>query len=237
MQFFLDSAKVDEIEYALNTFDINGITTNPRHVQVSGKPFMTVIKEIAKLVEGTNKTISVEVNPHFMTYAEMMPEAEKLAAISPNFVIKIQCVEPAFKVIEDLAKKDIRVNCTLIFSAMQALQAMRSGAYYISPFIGWKETNGEETNGFIRDIVTIRDNYLFESEIIVAAVRNARQIVDAAVLGADIVTAGLPVYQEGSTTPTPWMASRNSSVSGIKPSTNKFKLFHQRSFNNDKKHL
>jgi transaldolase len=106
-------------------------------------------------------------------------------------------VEPAFKVIEALARKDIRVNCTLIFSAMQALQAMRAGAYYISPFIGWKESNGEDVHGFIDDIVTIRNNYAFDSEIIVAAVRNARQVVDAAVMGADIVTAGLSVYQEG----------------------------------------
>lgn len=197
MQFFLDSALVDEIKYALDAFNIDGITTNPRHVQVSGKPFLTVIREIAKLVEGTEKTVSVEVNPHFMTHEEMMPEAEKLAAISPNFVIKLQCVEPAFKVMEALAKKNIRVNCTLVFSAMQALQAMRSGAYYISPFIGWKETNGEDVQGFLDDIVTIRDNYDFDSEIIVAAVRNARQIIDAAVMGADIVTAGLSVYQEG----------------------------------------
>lgn len=197
MQFFLDSAHVNEIEYALGSFNIDGITTNPRHVQVSGKPFLTVVREIAKLVDGTEKTVSVEVNPHFMTYDEMMPEAEKLAAISPNFVIKLQCVEPSFKVIEALAKKDIRVNSTLIFSPMQALQAMRSGAYFISPFIGWKETNGEDVKAFIDDIVTIRDNYDFYSEIIVAAVRNARQIVDAALLGADIVTAGLSVYQEG----------------------------------------
>ena len=197
MKFFLDSAKVDEIKYALDAFNIDGVTTNPRHVQVSGKPFMTVIREIARLVEGTEKTVSVEVNPHFMTYEEMLPEAEKLAAISPNFVIKIQCVEPAFKVIESLAKKGIRVNCTLIFSAMQALQAMRSGAFYVSPFIGWKESNGEEIQSFIYDVKTIRDNYSFDTEIIVAAVRNARQIVDAAVTGADIVTAGLPVYQDG----------------------------------------
>ncbi|MFC1878698.1 transaldolase family protein [Chloroflexota bacterium] len=197
MKFFLDSAMVDEVEYALDAFNIDGVTTNPRHVQVSGKPFMTVIQEIARLVEGTEKTVSVEVNPHFMTYEEMLPEAEKLAALSPNFVIKLQCVEPTFKVIEALAKKGIRVNCTLIFSAMQALQAMRSGAYYISPFIGWKESNGEEIRSFIDDVVTIRDNYLFETEIIVAAVRNARQVIDAAVMGADIVTAGLAVYQSG----------------------------------------
>lgn len=197
MQFFLDSAQVDQIKYAIDAFNIDGITTNPRHVQVSGKPFLTVVREIAKLVEGTDKTVSVEVNPHFMTYEEIMPEAEKLAAISPNFVIKLQCVEPAFKAIEDLAKKGIRVNCTLVFSAMQALQAMRSGAYYISPFIGWKESNGEDTKGFIDDVMAIRDIYGFDSQIIVAAVRNARQVIDAATMGADIVTAGLPVYQEG----------------------------------------
>ena len=132
-----------------------------------------------------------------MTYEEMVPEAEKLAAISPNFVIKIQCIEPAFRAIETLAKMDIRVNCTLVFSAMQALQAMRSGAYYVSPFIGWKEANGEETRGFINDIVAIRDNYGFSTEIIVAAVRNSRQVIDSAVAGADIVTAGLEVYQDG----------------------------------------
>ena len=197
MKFFLDSAIQDEIAYALDSFDIDGITTNPRHVQVSGKPFITAIKEIAKLVEGTDKTVSVEVNPHIMETDKMIAEAEKLAAISPNFVIKLQCVEPAFKAISTLAKKDIRVNCTLIFSAMQALQAMRSGAYYISPFIGWKEANAEPVHQFIEDVVIIRDNFGFETEIIVAAVRNARQIVDAAVIGADIVTAGLQVYQAG----------------------------------------
>jgi transaldolase len=197
MKFFLDSAMVDEIEYALSTFNIDGVTTNPRHVQVSGKPFLTVVREIAKLVDGTNKTVSVEVNPHFMTYEEIVPEAEKLAAISPNFVIKIQCMESAFRAIEALAKQEIRVNCTLIFSAMQALQAMRSGAYYVSPFIGWKEANAEETRGLIDDIVTIRDNYDFSTEVIVAAVRNARQIIDAAIVSADIVTASLVVYQDG----------------------------------------
>lgn len=197
MKFFLDSAITDEIVYALDTFDIDGVTTNPRHVQVSGKPFMTVIQEIAKLVEGTDKTVSVEVNPHIMDADKMIVEAEKLAAISPNFVIKIQCVEPAFKAISSLAKKNIRVNCTLIFSAMQALQAMRSGAFYISPFIGWKEANAEDTKQFVEDISIIRDNFGFDTEIIVAAVRNARQIIDAAVVGADIVTAGLPVYQAG----------------------------------------
>jgi transaldolase len=196
MKFFLDSAIEDEVRYALDAFDIDGVTTNPRHVQVSGKPFLTVIRNIARLVEGTEKTVSVEVNPHFMAYDEMLYEAEKLADISPNFVIKLQCIEPAFKVVRTLRKKDIRSNVTLVFSAAQALQAMRSGAFYVSPFIGWKESNGEEVRGFIEDIVAIQQNYGFQTEIIVAAVRNGRQIVDAAVAGADIVTAGLAVYQE-----------------------------------------
>ena len=196
MKLFLDSAIEDEISYALDAFDIDGITTNPRHVQVSGKPFMTVIRNIAKLVEGTQKTVSVEVNPHYVTYQDMLTEAEKLAAISPNFVIKLQCIEPAFKVARTLAKMDIRTNITLVFSAAQALMAMKSGAYFVSPFIGWKETNGEEVRGFIDDVVAIRDNYGFSTEIIVAAVRNGRQIVDSAVSGADIVTAGLSVFQE-----------------------------------------
>lgn len=187
----------DEITYALDTFDIDGVTTNPRHVQVSGKTFMQAIQDIAPLVEGTDKTVSVEVNPHIMDSDQMVAEGEKLAAISPNFVIKLQCVEPAFKAMKTLAEKGIRVNCTLIFSAMQALQAMRSGAYYISPFIGWKESNAEDIHQFVQDVVIIRDNYGFDSEIIVAAVRNGRQIADAAVAGADIVTAGLQVYKDG----------------------------------------
>jgi transaldolase len=196
MKFFLDSAITDEIIYAIDAFDVDGVTTNPRHVQVSGKPFMKVIKEIAKLVEGTEKTVSVEVNPHLMDTKELIADAEKLATISPNFVIKLHCVEPAFKAIKTLSEKGIRVNCTLVFSPMQALQAMRSGAYYVSPFIGWKEANAEEILSLIHEVVAIRDNYSYTSEIIVSAVRNGRQMAEAALAGADIVTAGLAVYKD-----------------------------------------
>ena len=196
MKFFLDSALVDEIRYAFDMWDIDGVTTNPRHVNVSGKPFMTVIKEIAEIFAGTDKPISVEVNPHHDNWEEMVAEAEKLAAISPNFVIKLPAIEAGFKGIAVLADKGIRVNLTLVFSAVQALQAMRMGAYFVSPFIGWKESNAEEIRDFVSDVVAIRDNYGFDSEIIVSAVRNGRQIADAAVMGADIVTAGFAVYQD-----------------------------------------
>jgi transaldolase len=147
-------------------------------------------------VAGTHKTVSVEVSPHLDDWEAMVAEGEKLAAISPNFVVKLHCVEAAFKAVRVLKAYGIRTNVTLIFSATQALQAMRAGAYYVSPFIGWKEANAEETRGFVCDLVTIRDNYDFPTQVLVAAVRNGRQIADAAVAGADIVTAGFAVYQD-----------------------------------------
>jgi len=108
----------------------------------------------------------------------------------------LPAIEAGYKAVAVLKEKGIRSNLTLVFSAAQALHAMRMGAYFVSPFIGWKEANGEEVQRFIEEILAIRDNYGFSSEIIVAAVRNGRQIADAAVMGADIVTAGLAVYKD-----------------------------------------
>ncbi len=196
MKFFLDSAHVDEISYALEMWNIDGVTTNPRHIQVSGKPFLTAIQEIGNLFEGTDKPISVEVNPHYDNWQDMVAEAAKIAAMCPNFVIKLPATEAGFKGIPMLAEKGIRVNLTLVFSAAQALQALRMGATFVSPFIGWKESNAEYTLDFISEIVAIRDNYGYAGEIIVSAVRNGRQIVEAAVTGADITTAGFAVYKD-----------------------------------------
>lgn len=196
MKFFLDSAKTDEIAYALEMWDIDGVTTNPRHVLVSGKPFMKVIAEIAGIFDGTDKPISVEVNPHLDDWKEMVTEGKKLAAMSPNFVIKLPATEPGFKAVHELAAADIKSNLTLVFSAAQALQAMRMGAAFVSPFIGWKESNGEEVTHFIDEVSMIRSNFGFDTEIIVAAARNARQITNSAVSGADIVTAGMPVFKD-----------------------------------------
>jgi len=196
MQFFLDSALVDEIAHALEMWNIDGVTTNPRHVAMSGKSFLTTIREIARLVEGSDKAVSVEVNPHHDRAAAMAAEGEKLAAISPNFVIKLPATEAGFRAITLLADRGIRSNLTLVFSAGQALQAMRMGAYFVSPFLGWKESNAEETVSMIEDIVAIRDNYGFDTQVLAAALRNGRQIVDAAVAGADITTAGFAVYKD-----------------------------------------
>lgn len=198
MKFFIDSAKVNEISYALEFWDIDGVTTNPRHVQVSGKPFLKVVQEIGKLVAeaGSDKTVSVQTNPHnHGDYKAIVEEGERLAGMSENFIIKMPCTEAGFRACRILCEKGIHANLTLCFSAMQALQAMRMGAFYVSPFIGWKESNGEEVRSFIEDCVAIRDNYGYSTEILVAAVRNGRQIVDSAVASADIVTAGFDVYQ------------------------------------------
>jgi transaldolase len=197
VKFFLDSAMIDEISHARDMWDIDGVTTNPRHVQVSGKPFLVVVREIGEMFKGTGKTVSVQTNPHNHDNAEaIISEGQKLAAMNENFVIKMPCTEAGFKACKVLSDGGIRCNLTLCFSAMQALQAMRMGAFYISPFIGWKENNAEETLHFIEEIVAIRDNFGFATEILVAAVRNGRQIVEGAVSGADIVTAGFAVYEE-----------------------------------------
>jgi transaldolase len=197
MKFFLDSAKIDEVKYADQMWNINGVTTNPRHIYDSGRSFMTVIRELAEFFKGTEKKISVEIDPHLDKWEDMVGQAHEFASISPNFVIKIPSNETGFKACQVLTNDGIRCNVTLVFSALQALQAMRMGAFYVSPFIGWKESNGEATRSLIDEIVRIKRQYEFTSEIIVAAVRNGRQIVDAAILGADIVTAGFNVYKEG----------------------------------------
>jgi transaldolase len=196
MKYFLDSAKFDEITYAYKNWAIDGVTTNPRHVMASGKSFETVAAELAKEFKGIDFPISVEVNPHLTKADEMVAEAKKLSALSDNFVVKIPCNEEGLIAAYKLAKDGVKVNVTLVFSASQALQAARVGAYFVSPFVGWKETSGEDTADFIADIVEIYDIYEFETEIIVAALRNGKQIVDAALAGADIVTAGFAVFRD-----------------------------------------
>lgn len=197
MKFFLDSAILEEVRHALEMWDIDGVTTNPRHVQVSGKPFLTVVQEIGALFAGTDKPVSVQTNPHSHNdYQAIVSEGRKLAKLSPNFVIKLPATEHGFKACRVLTDDGIRCNVTLIFSAAQALSAMRMGAFYVSPFIGWKESNGEDTQQFIEDIVSIRDNFGYQTEVLVAAVRNGMQITHAAAQGADIVTAGFSVYQD-----------------------------------------
>ncbi|MBD3195304.1 MAG: transaldolase [Candidatus Lokiarchaeota archaeon] len=195
MKYFLDSAKLEEIKYAIDNWKIVGVTSNPKHVKASGKPFFTVVKEFAKTFEHIELPISVEIDPHVESSEEMISEAKKIAEISKNFVIKIPCNEQGLIATKKLVEEGIKVNVTLVFTTSQALQVGRLGAAYCSPFIGWQESSGVDCYRLIADIVTIYQNYGFETEIIVAAIRNGKQIADAAVMGADIVTAGYDVYK------------------------------------------
>ena len=193
MKYFLDSAKVDEIRYARDNWGIDGVTTNPRHILESKKPFHAVIREIAALEPGP---ISVEVDPYLDTADKIEAEARTLSAIADSFVIKVPCNEQGLIAARRLEAAGIRTNVTLVFSASQALQAGRIGAAYVSPFVGWREAHGEHGSDLIEEISAIYSRYEFKTEVIVAAVRNGRQIADAALAGADIVTAGLDVYRQ-----------------------------------------
>ena len=204
MKYFLDSAKMDEIIEAYSSFGIDGVTTNPRHIQASGKPFLTAIQDIADWIkaeglEGVDKfPVSVEINPHITDTKTMIAEAEKISAICKNFVIKIPATEAGIAAARALEKSGIHTNVTLVFSAAQAILPAKNGSYFVSPFIGWKEQNGEDCRKYIKDIVDIYKNYGFygKTQIICAAVRTPKQFVDCAVAGADIVTAGLAVYKD-----------------------------------------
>ncbi len=202
MKYFLDSAKLNEIDYAYKNYKIDGVTTNPKHIMNSGKEFLEAITDIAKWVKendlvGMDKfPVSVEINPHLASAEEMVSEAKKISALCENFVIKIPCTTEGVKAAYFLEKEGIRTNVTLVFSPSQALQAGRINAKFVSPFVGWKENNGEDTYDYMKKLVNIYKEKGYKTEIIVAAVRNGKQIADAAEMGADIVTAGLSVYED-----------------------------------------
>ena len=128
----------------------------------------------------------------------MVSEAKKIAAICKNFVIKIPATEEGVTAARRLEREGVRTNVTLIFSPAQAILPAKNGSLFVSPFIGWKEQNGEDCKQYIKDIVDIFKNYGFygKTQIICAAVRTPKQFVDCAVAGADIVTAGLAVYKD-----------------------------------------
>lgn len=196
MKYFLDSAILEEIRYAYENWAIDGVTTNPRHIMNSGKPFLTVLDEMASEFRGVeNFPISAEINPHLDNAKEMVEEGKKIAALSSNFVIKIPCTEPGLIAAKEFEQEGIPTNVTLVFSPSQALQPARICAKFVSPFVGWKENSGDDTTQYIKDIVDIYKTYGYETEIIVAALRNGKQIVDAAKAGANIVTCGFDVYK------------------------------------------
>ena len=199
MKYFLDSAKLDEIKYAYENYGIDGVTTNPKHIKLSGKPFMTCVKEIAQWLkdaglEGKDFPVSFEINPHLDKADDIVAAAKEVASYSPNYCIKIPCCKEGLIAARRLEKEGVRTNVTLVFSPSQAIPAAKLGAKFVSPFVGWKENSGD-SSAYLKEIAKIYKNYGYKTEIIAAAVRNGRQISELAEAGIDIVTCGLAVYE------------------------------------------
>ncbi|HJV35073.1 fructose-6-phosphate aldolase [Geomonas sp.] len=183
MKFFIDTADVREIREANELGLVDGVTTNPSLIAKSGRRFEEVIKEITGIVDGP---ISAEVIS--LEHDGMISEALKLAEIHPNIVIKLPMTAEGLKATKTLHGKGIKTNVTLIFTPMQALLAAKAGATYVSPFVGRLDDISQDGMNIIGEIRSIFDNYGFDTEIIVASIRNPVHVLDSALIGADICT-------------------------------------------------
>lgn len=183
MKIFLDTANVEHIKEANSWGIIDGVTTNPTLIAREGRNFRDVVEEICSIVDGP---ISAEVVS--MKSEEMVQEAKGLAAIHKNIVIKVPLMPEGLKTIKKLKELNIKTNATLVFSPNQALLAAKAGATYVSPFIGRLDDIGHIGMDVVRDIMIIFDNYGFETQVIVASIRNPIHVIDAAITGAHVAT-------------------------------------------------
>ena len=183
MKFFVDTADTAEIKDLAATGLLDGVTTNPSLIAKSGRDFMEVTKEICGLVDGP---VSAEVVA--LDHETMMKEAEVLRKIADNVCIKVPLTIDGLKTCKALTGEGTMVNVTLCFSANQALLAAKAGATFVSPFVGRHDDNGFDGMELIRDIRLIYDNYLFDTEILVASVRHATHVLESARIGADVAT-------------------------------------------------
>jgi len=184
MKFFADTAEIAEIRELAATGLLDGVTTNPSLIHKSGRNFVEVVGEIAGVVSGP---VSAEVVA--LDYGGMMREAEILRRIKDNIAIKVPLTPDGLKACKTLTEDGTMVNVTLCFSAAQALLAAKAGATFISPFVGRHDDVGFDGMQLIADIRLIYDNYDFGTEILVASVRHPVHVVEAAKIGADVMTA------------------------------------------------
>ncbi len=184
MKFFVDTAEIDDIRELAATGLLDGVTTNPSLIHKSGRDFMEVTREICGIVDGP---VSAEVVA--LDHETMMKEAEVLRKIADNVCIKVPLTVDGLKTCKALTEDGTMVNVTLCFSANQALLAAKAGATFISPFVGRHDDNGTDGMDLIRDIRLIYDNYLFDTEILVASVRHTNHVLESAKIGADVMTA------------------------------------------------
>ncbi|MBA3667742.1 MAG: fructose-6-phosphate aldolase [Sphingomonas sp.] len=184
MKFFADTAEIADIRELQASGLLDGVTTNPSLVKKSGRDFLEMIKEIAGVCPGP---VSAEVVA--LDHEGMMKEAEVLRKIADNIAVKVPLTIDGLKSCKKLSADGTMVNVTLCFSANQALLAAKAGAAFISPFVGRLDDLGQPGIELIADIRTIYDNYDFPTQILVASVRNSIHVLDAAKLGADVMTA------------------------------------------------
>lgn len=183
MKFFIDTANINEIKEAHSMGMVDGVTTNPSLIAKEGRDFKEIITEICGIVDGP---ISAEVIS--LDTEKMIKEARDLAAIHNNIVVKIPMTVDGLKATRRLAAEGIKTNVTLVFSPLQALMAAKAGATYVSPFIGRLDDISQEGLLLVEQLVEIYSNYAFDTEIIVASVRNPLHVLESALIGADIAT-------------------------------------------------
>jgi transaldolase len=191
MKFFIDTANTDEIRKAWELGVIDGVTTNPSLMAKEGRDPVQVLKTICSIVSGP---VNAEVVG--LSAEVMIKEAKVLSKIHKNIVIKIPMIEEGLKAVKKLSSQGIKTNVTLIFSAAQALLAAKAGAQYVSPFVGRLDDISHDGMELVSQIIDIYDNYLFETEVIVASVRNPLHVLDAARMGADIATIPFTVIRQ-----------------------------------------
>lgn len=192
MKFFIDTANLGEIKKAHDVGLLDGVTTNPSLIAKEGRDdFKELLKDICKIVDGP---VSAEV---VATDSEgMVKEARELSKLADNIAVKIPLIEEGLKATKTLSSKGIAVNMTLCFSPLQALMAAKAGAAYVSPFVGRLDDVGHVGMDLVEQIVNIYENYGFETEVIVASIRNPTHVLDAALMGADIATIPYKVIQQ-----------------------------------------
>lgn len=193
MKFFVDTAELNEIEEMAATGLMDGVTTNPSLIAKSGREFLPLIKEICQIVK--RGPVSAEVAS--TDYETMRKEADVLRNIADNVAVKVPMTEAGLKVCKELSDEGTMVNVTLCFSAGQALLAAKAGAAFISPFVGRLDDISQDGLGLIADICTIYDNYpQYDTEVLVASVRNPMHIIDSAKMGAHVMTAPPKVIKQ-----------------------------------------
>ena len=191
MKFFADTAEISEIRELAETGLLDGVTTNPTLVHKSGRDFLEVVREIASVVAGP---VSAEVVA--LDHEGMIREAEVLRKIADNVAIKVPLTPAGLKTCKALSEDGTMVNVTLCFTPAQALLAAKAGATFISPFVGRHDDVSFDGMALIADIRLIYDNYAFETEILVASVRHVTHVLEAARIGADVMTAPPAVIRQ-----------------------------------------